>query len=93
LQNAQQNQTPLLVPIYVSAIAGSPPAYTLKGFADFVVTGYNMAGFYAPDWLDPANDCQGSSNCLSGFFTRGVSPYTGSLGGTDLGVSVIELTG
>lgn len=42
LQNAQQNQTPLLVPIYVSAAAGSPPTYTLKGFADFVVTGYNL---------------------------------------------------
>ena len=94
LQSAQQNQTPLLVPIYVSAAAGSPPTYTLKGFADFVVTGYNLpATFIALDWLNPANNCQGTTYCLNGFFTHGVSPYTGSLGGTDLGVSVIELTG
>jgi len=93
LQNAQQNQTPLLVPIYVSVAAGGPPTYTLKGFADFVVTGYNLPNFFASDWLDPANDCQGTTYCLNGFFTHGVGPYTGDLSGTDLGVSVIELTG
>ena len=57
LQNAQQTQTPLLVPIYVSA-SGSPPTFTLKGFAEFVVTGYNLPDpdgdgsyRYAADWL------------------------------------------
>ncbi len=43
LQSAQNNETPMLVPIYV---APRDPAafavYTLKGFADFVVTGYNL---------------------------------------------------
>ncbi len=82
------------MPIYGSAAAGSPPTYTLKGFADFVVTGYNLpTSFYASDWLNPANNCQGTNYCLNGYFTHGVIPFTGSLNGTDLGVSVIQLTG
>ncbi len=94
LRNAQQNQTPILVPVYVS-LSGVPGniTYALKGFADFVVTGYHMPGFAAADWLDPANDCQGTDYCLNGYFTQGLIPTTGSLGGTDLGASVIELTG
>lgn len=94
LQGAQQNQTPILVPVYVSLndVAGNV-TYVLQGFADFVVTGYHMPGFDAPDWLDPANDCQGADYCLNGYFTQGLIPTTGSLGGTNLGASVIELTG
>jgi len=95
LQSAQQNQTPLLAPIYVSVAnpAGPPPTYTLKGFAEFVVTGYNLPDTFASDWLNPANDCQASSYCLNGYFTQGVVPFTGSINGTDLGASVIKLTG
>jgi Flp pilus assembly protein TadG len=94
LQAAQQNQTPLLMPIYVSASNGGSPSFTLLGFAEFVVTGFNFPGFFASDWLNPSNDCQGSNNnCLNGYFTQGVVPFTGSLGGTNLGASVIELTG
>ena len=94
LQNAQQNQTPILVPVYVSLsdVAGNL-TYVLQGFADFVVTGYHMPGFDAPDWLNPANDCQGADYCLNGYFTQGLVPTTGSLGGTNLGASVIKLTG
>ncbi len=94
LQNAQQNQTPILVPVYVSLsdVAGNL-TYVLQGFADFVVTGYHMPGFDAPDWLNPANDCQGADYCLNGYFTQGLIPTTGSLGGTNLGASVIKLTG
>jgi Flp pilus assembly protein TadG len=93
LQTAQQDQEPLLVPIYVSSIPGGPPTYTLKGFAEFVVTGYNMPFTVALDWLNPANNCQGTNYCLNGYFTLGVVPFTGSLNGTNLGASVIELTG
>jgi Flp pilus assembly protein TadG len=93
LQTAQQNQTPLLVPIYVSANPGGPPTYTLKGFAEFVVTGYNLPFGSASDWLNSANDCQGTTYCLNGYFTQGVAPFSGSLGGTNLGASVIQLTG
>lgn len=94
LQSAQQSQTPLLVPIYVSATNPSgAPSYALKGFAEFVVTGYNLPGYFASDWLNPANDCQAGNFCVNGFFTRGVVPFTGSINGTSLGVSVIQLTG
>ena len=94
LQRAQQNQTPILVPVYVSLsdVAGNV-SYVLQGFADFVVTGYHMPGFNAPDWLNPANDCAGADYCLNGYFTQGLVPTTGSLGGTNLGASVIKLTG
>jgi len=94
LQAAQQNQTPLLIPIYVSASSGGgTPTFTLQGFAVFVVTGYNLPSFFASDWLDPANNCSGTNYCLNGFFTTGVVPFTGDLGGTNLGASVIALTG
>jgi hypothetical protein len=45
------------------------------------------------DWLNPANTCSGAEYCLTGYFVQGVIPATGSLAGTDLGVSVIDLTG
>ena len=92
LQNSQQNETPILVPIYVSYDASG--TFDLRGFADFVVTGYNLQpGFSAADWLNPANTCQGTDYCLTGYFVQGVIPATGSLSGTYLGASVIDITG
>jgi hypothetical protein len=93
LQNAWQNQIPILVPVYTSfdAAAGT---YALDGFADFVVTGYNLpAGLHAADWLNSSNSCQGTDYCLTGYFVQGVIPATGSFSSTDLGASVIDLTG
>ena len=93
LQNAQQSQIPIIVPVYVSlnAAAGT---YVLQGFADFVVTGYNLpAGSFAADWLNPANSCQGTDYCLTGYFVQGVIPATGSPTGTYLGSSVVDLSG
>jgi hypothetical protein len=93
LQNAQQNQIPILVPVYVS-FDGAADTYALQGFADFVVTGYNLpGGFAAPDWLDPANSCQGAAVCVNGYFVQGLIPTTGSIAGPSLGASVIDLTG
>jgi Flp pilus assembly protein TadG len=92
LENAQQNQIPILVPIYVSFNTASD-VYALQGFADFVVTGYNLQpGFFAADWLNPANTCQ-NTGCLTGYFVQGVIPSTGSFAGPNLGASVIDLTG
>ena len=65
----------------------------MQGFADFVVTGYNLPGFVASDWLNPANSCVGANYCLNGYFVQGVIPITGNITGTNLGVSVIDLTG
>jgi hypothetical protein len=93
LENAQRSQIPILVPVYVS-LNGAAGTYALQGFADFVVTGYNLPpGFLAADWLNPANSCQGTDYCLTGYFVQGVIPATGSLTGTYLGSSVIDLTG
>jgi Flp pilus assembly protein TadG len=93
LQNAQRNQAPIVVPVYVSQSAGSGgPTYTLKGFASFVVTGYNMPDSDG-DGLSPANNCPVTETCLNGYFVHGVVPFTGTLGTTNLGVSVINLTG
>jgi len=94
LANAQQSETPILVPVYVSLDnAAGDPRYVLRGFADFVVTGYNMPGFDASDWLDPANNCPGADYCLNGYFVQGVIPSTGAIAGANLGASIIELTG
>ena len=90
LQNAQQSRTPILIPVYESLNAGT---YTLQGFADFVVTGYSLSGFDASDWLNPANSCTPAETCLNGYFVQGVIPVTGNITGTNLGVSVIDLTG
>ncbi len=68
-------------------------AYTLQGFADFVVTGYNLPGFEASDWLEPGELLPGRRYCLNGYFVQGVIPATGSITGPNLGVSVIDLTG
>ena len=93
LQNAQQSQIPLLVPVYVSENTG-PNTFALQGFADFVVTGYNLQpGLFEPDWLDSANTCTGTNYCLTGYFVQGVIPSTGSFAGPSLGASVINLTG
>jgi hypothetical protein len=93
LQNAQQNQIPLLVPVYASLNSG-PNTFALQGFADFVLTGYNVPpGLFEPDWLDPANTCTGTNYCVTGYFVQGVIPSTGTFAGPSLGTSVIDLTG
>ena len=93
LQNAQHDQIPLLVPVYVS-LNGGAGTFALQGFAEFVVTGYNLpGGFSEADWLDPANTCTGADYCVTGYFVQGVIPSTGSFAGPSLGASVIDLTG
>jgi Putative Flp pilus-assembly TadE/G-like len=93
LQNAQQNQIPVLIPVYVS-LDGASDTYALKGFAEFVVSGYNLPGGYSEaDWLNPANSCTGASYCVTGYFVQGVIPSTGSFAGPSLGAYVIDLTG
>ena len=81
------------MPIYGSLVNPGNPSYSLTGFADFVVTGYNLPGFAASDWLDPAKNCPVTTYCLNGYFVQGVIAATGSVSGTDLGASVIDLTG
>jgi Flp pilus assembly protein TadG len=91
LDDSEDNLTSVFLPIYVSVTGqGSAAIYTLKGFAAFVVTGYNLDGVSDPDRVSGQSVCAG---CISGYFTQGVVPFSGSIGGTNLGVSVINLTG
>jgi hypothetical protein len=95
LQSAQAGHTVVYVPVYSSARpAVTGVTYTLLGFAAFVITGYHLgAGPVASDWLNPADNCTGEKFCIDGYFTRGLIPSTGALGGTDLGASIVKLTG
>ncbi len=52
-----------------------------------------MAALVPRTGLTRPNNCQGSDYCLNGYFTLGVIPFNGDLTGTNLGASVIELTG
>src|SRR5215469_3933238 len=89
-----QNKSLVFIPIYVIVQnPGNNAVYTLKGFAAFVITGYNLPGFQASDWLNPANNCKGSDKCINGYFTQGLVPFPGTIGGPPLGADVIHLTG
>ena len=96
IQAAYNNKTVVYLPVY-SAISGTGNnvTYTLLGFAAFVITGYHITGsFKAPDWLNSANDCKGNNFCIDGYFTQGLIPSTGGLGGgKGLGASIVKLTG
>jgi hypothetical protein len=94
LASDQANKTLIYLPVYTTYTGtGSNTVYTLKGFAAFVVTGYKFPGANAPDWLNSANTCTGASQCISGYFTQAIIPYTGSMSGTYLGAAVIRITG
>ena len=90
----QQNKTLIFIPIYVMVQnPGNNATYTLRGFAAFVITGYNLPGFFASDWLNPANNCSGSNKCINGYFTQGLIPTPGPIGGPNLGADTITLSG
>jgi Flp pilus assembly protein TadG len=96
LQNAQANKTVVYLPVYTAISGtGNNVTYTLLGFAAFVITGYHITGsFKANDWLNPANKCTGNQFCIYGYFTQGLIPSTGGLGGgKGLGASIVKLTG
>jgi Flp pilus assembly protein TadG len=94
LAEAQANRTVIYVPVYTSVTGtGTGGTYALKGFAAFVVTGYYLPSFKASDWLNPKNDCKGADKCVNGYFTQGLLPSAGTIGGPDLGVDIVQLTG
>jgi Flp pilus assembly protein TadG len=94
LSSAYTNRTLLYIPVYTKLTGtGSNGTYTLKGFAAFVLTGYHLPGFTVSDWLNFKNNCNGSSKCINGYFTQALLPTPGPIGGVNLGVSVVQLTG
>jgi len=58
-----------------------------------VITGYSLPGFFASDWLNPANNCTGSDQCINGYFIRALMPSPGPIGGPNLGADIVKLTG
>jgi Flp pilus assembly protein TadG len=96
LQNARTAHTQVFIPVYDGYQAnGSNGTYHLKGFAAFVVTGYNLPGLSAASWLTGTSYCKGSAKCVYGFFTRALLPPSalGTVTGTDLGGNAVSLTG
>ena len=97
LANDVANRTLIFVPVYTVVTGpGTNSVYTLKGFAAFVVTGYNLPSAnpkLVSDWLNPKNDCHGSNFCINGFFTQGLIPSAPGLGGNNLGAYAVALTG
>ena len=91
---AQAGKYIVYLPIYGSVTGtGTNGVYTLKGFAAFVVTGYHLPGFQAVSWLTGKLPCTGSDKCISGFYTQGLIPSGGTVGGSSMGATVIQLTG
>lgn len=94
IHQAWSSRQTVYVPVYTSVSGtGTNVTYTLEGFAAFVITGYRFPGFTGPDWLNPANDCTGPDFCINGYFTQGLIPSAGTIGGPDLGVTIVKLTG
>jgi len=94
LANLQTNRTLVYLPVYDGAGgSGHGGTYHLKGFAAFVVTGYRLSGFSTPSWLTGLDRCTGSSKCVYGYFTQGLIPSAGALGGPSMGASVVQLAG
>jgi Putative Flp pilus-assembly TadE/G-like len=94
LRDAWSGRSVLAVPVFAAAAGGrAAPVYTLKGFAAFVVTGYSLPGFSAPDWLNPGDTCGARASCIDGYFTRSLIPSAGAIGGPDLGAAIVKLTG
>jgi hypothetical protein len=95
IQNDYLNKTVVYVPVYTTiGGTGNNTTYSLLGFGAFVITGYHITGsFKASDWLNSANNCTGNQFCIDGYFTQGLIPATGPLGGTNLGAVIVKLSG
>jgi hypothetical protein len=94
LEASRENKTLVFVPVFDAVVGtGAGTTYHIKGLAAFVLTGYRLPGLSAESWLTGANHCTGSDKCLYGYFTQGLVPAAGVIGGPDLGASIVALVG
>jgi hypothetical protein len=94
LENARTNRTVLFVPVFNRVTGtGTNTEYHIAGLAAFVVTGYHLPGVSVESWLTGTKYCKGSDKCVYGYFTQALIPATGSIGGPDLGASIVTLIG
>lgn len=84
------------VPVYdhTNGLTGNNGTYHLKGYAAFFLTGYYFTGGFREQSVVARRDlCSGNQRCLYGFFTKDLTPTTGTVGtGPNLGVTVVQLT-
>jgi hypothetical protein len=89
------------IPIYdgTNGLNGANGKYHIKGYAAFVLTGYYLGGSYKKTSLITGQypcgrtPTTGDERCISGFFTEDLTPTSGVIGGTDMGVTVIQMAG
>lgn len=72
---------------------GNGTTYTIAGFAPFVITGYNQPGLSDASSLTGERYCKGDDKCVYGYFTQGLIPAKGRIGGPDLGAFIVTLVG
>ncbi|MBY8873681.1 hypothetical protein K7640_17755 [Micromonospora sp. PLK6-60] len=83
---ARVRDTTVLVPVVEAA--PSAGAWTVRGFAAFVVTGWRLPGQAAGAPCDT-----GATPCVTGHFTTQLLPGGGAIGGPDYGARVVALAG
>ncbi|MET8760944.1 TadE/TadG family type IV pilus assembly protein [Lentzea sp. NPDC004782] len=97
LAAAWSSRQPVWLPIYTKVSGtGTGGTYSLSGFAGFVITGYCLSGSKQDDWLVKTtckNSPTDSDKWIGGYFVQGLIPATGTIGGPDLGVRIVQLTG
>ena len=95
------------IPVYdgTNGLSGANGTYYMKGYAAFVLTGYYLGGSYKePSFVSsysggplPCGNLptEGSQRCISGFFLEDLVPLPpgSTIGGPDLGVTVIQMSG
>jgi Flp pilus assembly protein TadG len=88
--------TLLYLPVFDQATGtGSGGQYHIKGFAAFYLSGYVLPGAH-PTTVNPpgtVTKCKGSDKCIYGWFSQGLSPTGGTIGGPSMGAKVVALTG
>jgi hypothetical protein len=88
--------TLLYLPVFDQASGtGSGGQYHIKGFAAFYLSGYVLPGAH-PTTVNPpgtVTKCKGSDKCIYGWFTQGLVPTGGTIGGPSMGAKVVALTG
>jgi len=98
LSVARTSGEPIMIPIFdVAQGTGSNATYQMHGFAAFVVTGYDLAGFKATSTLTGRKKCSSASSaakCVFGYFTKDlVTTADTVLGGPDMGATTVQVIG
>jgi hypothetical protein len=94
LANARTTSAITLVPVFDGAGGtGHTGYYHLRGFASFVITGYNLPGWSEKSTLTNQKPCTGDVKCVSGYFTRDLVTTATALGGPDMGATAVQMLG